>query len=56
MTASVYDSSPEAQPALHTSSAPPIPPIEARLHGHRHWLARDRDAVRHHYDRSRLFS
>lgn len=39
--------------ALHAVGAralrpPPIPPVEARLHGHRHWLARDRDAVRHH--------
>jgi cyclopropane-fatty-acyl-phospholipid synthase len=34
---------------------PPIPPIEARLHGRRHWLTRDRDAVRHHYDVSNRF-
>ena len=34
---------------------PPIPSVEARLHGRRHWLARDRDAVRHHYDVSNRF-
>jgi cyclopropane-fatty-acyl-phospholipid synthase len=33
----------------------PIPPIEVRLRGPRHWLARDRDAVRHHYDVSNRF-
>ncbi|HET6867548.1 MAG TPA: cyclopropane-fatty-acyl-phospholipid synthase family protein [Solirubrobacteraceae bacterium] len=34
---------------------PPIPAIEARLSGRRHWLARDRVAVRHHYDVSNRF-
>lgn len=34
---------------------PPIPAIEARLSGRRHWLARDRAAVRHHYDVSNRF-
>ena len=34
---------------------PPIPSIEARLGGRRHWLARDRAAVRHHYDVSNRF-
>ena len=34
---------------------PPIPPTEARVTGRRHWLARDRDAVRHHYDVSNRF-
>ena len=33
----------------------PVPPIEARLGGRRHWLARDRQAVRHHYDVSNRF-
>jgi cyclopropane-fatty-acyl-phospholipid synthase len=34
---------------------PQIPSVEARLSGHRHWLARDRAAVRHHYDVSNHF-
>ena len=34
---------------------PPIPAIEARLRGRRQSLARDRDAVRHHYDVSNRF-
>jgi cyclopropane-fatty-acyl-phospholipid synthase len=34
---------------------PPIPAIEARLSGRRHWIARDRAAVRHHYDVSNRF-
>ena len=34
---------------------PPIPPIEARLSGRRKSFARDRDAVRHHYDVSNRF-
>ena len=34
---------------------PAIPPVEARLHGRRHWPVRDRDAVRHHYDVSNRF-
>lgn len=34
---------------------PPIPPIEARLSGRRHWIARDRAAVSHHYDVSNRF-
>ena len=34
---------------------PPIPETEARLRGRRHWLLRDRDAVRHHYDVSNRF-
>jgi cyclopropane-fatty-acyl-phospholipid synthase len=34
---------------------PPIPAIEARLSGRRHWVARDRAAVRHHYDVSNRF-
>jgi cyclopropane-fatty-acyl-phospholipid synthase len=34
---------------------PPIPAIEARLRGRRKTLARDRDAVRHHYDVSNRF-
>lgn len=34
---------------------PPIPSIEARPAGDRHSLARDRQAVRHHYDLSNRF-
>ncbi len=34
---------------------PPIPAIEARVRGRRRSLARDRDAVRHHYDVSNRF-
>ena len=34
---------------------PRVPSIEARLSGRRHWLARDRAAVRHHYDVSNRF-
>jgi cyclopropane-fatty-acyl-phospholipid synthase len=34
---------------------PPVPSIEARLRGRRHWRARDRAAVRHHYDVSNRF-
>jgi cyclopropane-fatty-acyl-phospholipid synthase len=34
---------------------PPIPPIEARLTGRRKSIARDRVAVRHHYDVSNRF-
>ncbi len=34
---------------------PRVPEIEARLSGRRHWLARDRAAVRHHYDVSNRF-
>ncbi|HJS93702.1 MAG TPA: cyclopropane-fatty-acyl-phospholipid synthase family protein, partial [Solirubrobacteraceae bacterium] len=34
---------------------PAIPAIEAHLNGRRHWLARDRAAVRHHYDVSNRF-
>ena len=34
---------------------PPVPAIEARLRGRRHWLGRDRAAVRHHYDVSNRF-
>ena len=34
---------------------PPVPAIEARLSGRRHWLTRDRAAVRHHYDVSNRF-
>jgi cyclopropane-fatty-acyl-phospholipid synthase len=34
---------------------PPIPAIEAAVAGHRHSLARDRAAVRHHYDVSNEF-
>ena len=33
----------------------PIPPIEARPRGRRHSLARDKNAVRHHYDVSNDF-
>jgi cyclopropane-fatty-acyl-phospholipid synthase len=49
-----------AAAALHAVGArvlrpPPIPPVEARLHGPRHWLTRDRQAVRHHYDVSNHF-
>ena len=29
---------------------PPVPAVELRLRGRRHTLARDRRAVRHHYD------
>jgi cyclopropane-fatty-acyl-phospholipid synthase len=35
--------------------APPIPEIEASIGGNRHSLARDRKAVRHHYDLSNDF-
>jgi cyclopropane-fatty-acyl-phospholipid synthase len=34
---------------------PPVPAIEARLSGRRRSLARDREAVRHHYDVSNRF-
>jgi cyclopropane-fatty-acyl-phospholipid synthase len=34
---------------------PPVPAIEARISGRRHSLARDRVAVRHHYDVSNHF-
>ncbi len=34
---------------------PPVPASEARLSGRRHWLGRDRAAVRHHYDLSNRF-
>jgi cyclopropane-fatty-acyl-phospholipid synthase len=34
---------------------PPIPAAELRLHGRRHTIARDRRAVRHHYDVSNDF-
>jgi cyclopropane-fatty-acyl-phospholipid synthase len=34
---------------------PPIPAIEASLNGERHSVARDREAVRHHYDVSNDF-
>ena len=34
---------------------PPVPSIEARPHGHRHSMARDREAVRHHYELSNRF-
>jgi len=49
-----------AQAALRTLGPkalrpPPIPEAEARLRGARHWLARDRAAVRHHYDVSNRF-
>jgi cyclopropane-fatty-acyl-phospholipid synthase len=33
----------------------PVPPIEARPHGRRHSLARDRTSVRHHYEVSNDF-
>jgi cyclopropane-fatty-acyl-phospholipid synthase len=34
---------------------PPVPSIEARPQGHRHSMARDREAVRHHYELSNRF-
>jgi cyclopropane-fatty-acyl-phospholipid synthase len=34
---------------------PAVPEIEARPHGHRHSFARDREAVRHHYELSNRF-
>ena len=34
---------------------PPVPSIEARVSGERHSIARDRQAVRHHYDVSNDF-
>jgi cyclopropane-fatty-acyl-phospholipid synthase len=34
---------------------PPIPAIEASVNGERHSIARDREAVRHHYDVSNEF-
>jgi cyclopropane-fatty-acyl-phospholipid synthase len=39
----------------HLLHPPRVPEIEARLSGHRHWLSRDRAAVRHHYDVSNRF-
>jgi cyclopropane-fatty-acyl-phospholipid synthase len=35
--------------------SPPIPAVEARLRGRARTLARDRDAIRHHYDVSNRF-
>ena len=40
---------------LRVLRAPPVPSIEARPRGGRHSLARDRTAVRHHYDLSNVF-
>src|SRR6476661_8854238 len=37
--------------ALHLVGPPPAPPPEeARVHGHRHSIVRDAQAISHHYD------